>query len=53
LKGEKNNLKEDIVTETLGSNTIIRNVGEIVKEKNKQIEVLDKNNCELKEVERG
>lgn len=53
MKSEKNNVNEDIVTETLGSNTIIRNVDEMVKEKNKQLEGLDNNKCELNEVEKG
>lgn len=49
MKSEKDNVKEDIVTEILGSNTIIRNVDEIVKEKNKQVEALDN----INEVEKG
>lgn len=53
MKSEKNNVNEDIVTETLGGNTIIRNVDEMVKEKNKQVEVLDNNKYELNEVEKG
>lgn len=47
MKSEKNKIKEDILVEALGSNTIITNVDEIVKSENENIEISDNEKNEL------
>lgn len=47
MEGKKDNLEEAIISETIGSNTIVTSVEEIVKENNKNSAISDNLSNEL------